>query len=101
PVAPVGPAPANITSACTNSLDPSVNQALGSATAVDNCSGASAPTYSDQIIPGNCAGSYTVTRTWSSQDACGNVGTAVQTITVQNNTPTITAPANLVLPFTA
>src|SRR5262249_21725966 len=38
----------------------------------------------------------------SSQDGCGNVGSAPQTITVQDITPpSITAPANLVLPFTA
>jgi hypothetical protein len=101
-VGPVVTAPASVTVACTDSLNPSVNSALGVATATDGCSGASTPTYSDQIIPGNCAGNYTVKRSWSSRDGCGNVGTALQTITVQDITaPSITAPANLVLPFTA
>jgi hypothetical protein len=99
---PVVSAPVNITIACTDSLNPSVNAALGVATATDGCSGASIPTYSDQIIPGNCAGNFTVKRSWSSHDGCGNVGTALQTITVQDTTPpTITAPPNLVLSFTA
>src|SRR5262249_13878845 len=65
-------------------------------------SGASTPTYSDQIIPGNCAGNYTIIRTWSSQDGCGNTGAASQTITVQDTTPpNVTAPADLVLSYTA
>jgi hypothetical protein len=99
---PVVTAPANQTIACTDSLSPSLNPALGVATAIDGCSAASTPTYNDQIIPGNCAGNYTVKRTWSSHDGCGNVGTALQTITVQDITaPTIAAPPNLVLPFTA
>jgi hypothetical protein len=99
---PVVTSPANIAIACTDSLNPSVNASLGVATATDGCSGASTPTYTDQIVPGNCAGDYTVQRTWSSQDGCGNVGTALQTITVQDTTPpSITAPANLVLRFSA
>jgi hypothetical protein len=101
-VVPAVTAPPNVTVACTASLDPSVNNLLGTATAVDGCSGASTPTYSDQVIPGNCAGNYTVNRTWSSQDGCGNTGTASQTITVQDTTPpNVTAPADLVLSYTA
>jgi hypothetical protein len=74
---------------------------LGVATATDNCSGASAPTFSDQTVPGNCAGNYTVKRTWRSQDGCGNVSTALQTITVQDTTaPIVLAPPNATLPFT-
>src|SRR5262249_25079169 len=82
-IPPVVTPPANLTIACTDSLNPSINRALGAATAVDNCGAASTPTYGDHIIPGNCAGNYTVQRTWSSQDSCGNIGTALQTITVQ------------------
>jgi hypothetical protein len=93
---PVVTAPANLTIACTDSLDPSVNTALGVATATDGCSGASAPSYSDQIVAGSCAGNYTVNRTWTSHDNCGNVGTALQTITVQDTTPpTITVTSSL------
>jgi hypothetical protein len=99
---PVVTAPANLTLACTDSLNPSLNPALGVATALDNCGGTSTPTYTDQIIPGNCAGNYSVKRTWSSTDACGNTGTALQTLTIQDTTaPTLVAPPNLVLAFTA
>src|SRR5258707_3640593 len=95
-VAPVVTAPGNVTIACTDSLNPAINHALGVATAVDNCSGASTPTYTDQTIAGNYAGNYTVKRTWSSQDSCGNVGTALQTITVQDTVPpVVTAPGNI------
>jgi hypothetical protein len=102
-IAPVVTAPANVTIACTDSLNPKANAALGLASALDNCTGGtSTPSYSDQIIPGNCAGNYTVKRTWSSSDACGNTGAALQTITVQDTTPPmVVAPPNLVLSFTA
>ena len=98
---PVVIAPANVTVACDASLKPSINNALGTATTVEGCSGTSTPTYSDQIIPGNCAGNYTIIRTWSSQDGCGNTGTASQTITVQDTTPpSVTAPPDLILSYT-
>jgi hypothetical protein len=101
-VGPVVSAPANATIACSDSLNPAANSALGVATAIDGCSGTSTPTYSDQIVAGNCTGNYTVRRTWTSHDGCGNIGTALQIITVQDTTPpTVTAPANLVLAFTA
>src|SRR5262249_8744454 len=99
---PLVTAPANLTIACTDSINPSINTALGRATAVDGCSGASTPTFADQVVPGNCAGSYTVKRTWSSTDACGNTGTALQLITVQDIVPPVlTAPANKTIACTA
>src|SRR5262249_13666547 len=36
---------------------------------------------------------YTVKRTWTSRDGCGNTGTALQTITVRD-----TAPPSLIIP---
>ncbi|MBW1655104.1 T9SS type B sorting domain-containing protein [Flavobacterium quisquiliarum] len=57
------------------------------ATATDNTGTISSLTYVDTIIPGNCAGSYTKTRTWTAKDACGNTSLPVsQTIIVQDNT---------------
>ncbi|MBZ4033680.1 gliding motility-associated C-terminal domain-containing protein [Flavobacterium sp. 17A] len=56
------------------------------ATATDDSGTVSALTYVDSIIPGNCAGSYTKTRTWTATDACGNVSLPVsQSIIVQDN----------------
>ena len=44
--------------------------------------------------PGDCAGEYSVTRTWTATDACGNTSTASQTINVID----VTAPVIAALP---
>jgi hypothetical protein len=47
----------------------------------------------DQIAPGTCAGRYTITRSWTATDACGNTKTANQTIHVVDTTaPAIACP---------
>ncbi|WP_281633196.1 choice-of-anchor L domain-containing protein [Flavobacterium luteolum] len=62
------------------------------ATATDNNGTISSLTFEDTIIQGNCAGSYTKTRTWTAKDACGNISLPVsQTIIVQDNTAPIWA----------
>ncbi|MCK7590876.1 T9SS type A sorting domain-containing protein, partial [Subsaxibacter sp. CAU 1640] len=38
------------------------------------------------LVPGECEGSYTVTRTWTATDDCGNSSTASQVIEVEDNT---------------
>ncbi|MBB1193366.1 hypothetical protein DNC80_06740, partial [Flavobacterium sp. SOK18b] len=62
------------------------------ATATDNCGNVSL-SFSDSTTPGNCAGSYTVTRTWTARDAAGNTTAASQSINVQDNQGPITATA--------
>lgn len=54
---------------------------------------------SELVLAGNCVSNYTVQRTWQVTDACGNVATKVQTITVKDTTsPIITqTAADLVL----
>ena len=54
-------------------------------TATDNC-GEAAVTFAESITQGSCPGAYTITRTWTATDACNNVTTHVQTITVQDTT---------------
>ncbi|ESU25432.1 hypothetical protein FSS13T_16650 [Flavobacterium saliperosum S13] len=75
---------------------PAVPQ-FAQATAVDNCGSAFTLTFNDVTTPGQCAGSYSVTRTWTALDACGNSSTASQTINVQDITAPVPpqAPANI------
>ncbi len=47
----------------------------------------------DEIVPGNCANSFTIIRTYKATDICGNYSTMQQTIVVTDNTkPLITPP---------
>ncbi len=62
--------------------------------ALDTCDDQVELTYVDSITPGKCAGSYSVTRTWTATDDCGNTATAYQTINVEDTT----APAISSLP---
>ena len=64
--------------------------AFAEATATDNCS-TPVLTYLDVTTPGACAGSYSVTRTWTATDTCGNASTASQTINVKDTTPPVIA----------
>lgn len=73
--------PADITVSCESV--PSV----GSPTATDNCDANVSITYTGEArTDGNCPNNYTLKRTWSAQDDCGNTKTAVQVITVQDLT---------------
>src|SRR2546423_5016703 len=64
------------------------------ATATDACDNNPALTSSDATTPGSCAGNYSVTRTWTATDQCGNSSTASQTINVHD----VTAPVIASLP---
>src|SRR5207247_4098777 len=63
-------------------------------TASDTCDPAPTLTFAEATTPGSCAGNYSVTRTWTARDACGNTSTASQTISVHD----ITAPVIAALP---
>jgi hypothetical protein len=68
------------------------------ATATDACASPITLTSNDVTTPGDCPAEYSVTRTWTATDACGNVSTASQTINVQDITaPIITCPAPIVV----
>jgi hypothetical protein len=58
-------------------------------TASDECDPDPSLTYDDVMTPGSCPQEYSVTRTWTATDACGNSATASQTITVEDNTPPV------------
>jgi hypothetical protein len=57
-------------------------------TATDACGPASL-TFADVVTPGDCPQEYSVTRTWTATDDCGNTSTASQTIDVFDNTPPV------------
>jgi len=80
------PAPTTINCPAT----PSFTQA----TATDACDPSVTLTSADVTTPGNCPGNYSVTRTWTATDDCGNTSTASQTINVHD----ITAPVIASLP---
>ena len=65
------------------------------ATASDDC-GSVTVTYSDETVQGDCSGDFTVLRTFTAEDGCGNATTHVQSIVFTDNTaPVVTfAPAD-------
>ena len=71
--------PADYTSECSDDL------ILDDATASDNCSEVTIE-VSSETIAGDCAGNYTVVRTFTATDDCGNSTSATQTITVEDTT---------------
>lgn len=80
-VAPVLVAtPANTTVSCENI------PAVPAVTATDNCDPAPAVVYAQTRINGTCAYRYTLNRTWTATDACGNSSAYTQTIFVLDNT---------------
>ena len=76
--------PANQTIPCDNYSYPT-NSAVVSAT--DNCDLNLTVTYSEVNVPGTCPSNFSIVRTWSVTDACGNSASATQTIAVTDNTP--------------
>src|SRR5678810_1268278 len=56
-------------------------------TATDACDATVTVTFADVTTPGTCPGTYSVARTWTATDDCGNTATCSRTIVVQDNTP--------------
>ena len=77
-----------------STIDCPATPAFAQATATDDCDATVTLTFNDVTTPGTCAGNYSVTRTWTATDDCGNSSTATQTINVQD----ITAPVIAALP---
>lgn len=86
---PVITCPADVTVECDQDSSPA---GTGSATATDNCTASPVITSSDNIIPGSCTNTFTIERTWTATDECGNTATCLQTINVEDTTPPV-APA--------
>lgn len=78
--------PPNMTISCNDSTSP---VSTGDATAIDACAALVNITYSDAIIPGSCVYGNIINRTWTAIDDCGNIGTCIQVITVEDMDPPI------------
>ncbi|MDA1382332.1 MAG: hypothetical protein O3A22_00370 [Bacteroidetes bacterium] len=80
--------PADYTAECSDD-----HPMLG-ATAIDNC-GEVTISVVETTTDGACAGDYTITRTFSATDECGNATSATQTIAIVDTTsPILTIPAD-------
>ncbi|MDY0089879.1 MAG: gliding motility-associated C-terminal domain-containing protein, partial [Flavobacteriaceae bacterium] len=83
--------PADVTVECSEVADAVV------LTATDNC-GDTTVNFNETTEQGDCEGSYTITRTWTAVDACGNEVSHVQTINVQDTTaPEVLTPYDEVI----
>jgi hypothetical protein len=93
----VPPVLAGVPSSTTLNCDATIPTATPTAT--DNCATVVPITLATTRVNGTCANNYTLTRTWTATDLCGNTATASQTITVQDvAAPTFTnVPVNLTL----
>src|SRR5262249_7142054 len=81
--------PADVTVQCAGAV-PAPNDAA--VVASDNCGAAPVVAHSDQTIPGTCANKFVIKRTYTATDACGNMSSRTQTITVNDtNAPVITS----------
>lgn len=97
-IAPVISCPGNVTIECTANTLPANT---GTATATDNCDGTPTIDFDDVTVGGSCPQEYTITRTWSATDDCGNTSTCVQTIVVDDSVaPSISCPANITIQCT-
>src|SRR5439155_11205763 len=70
----------------TSTINCPATPSFAIATATDACGSTFTLTSADITTAGACAGSYSVTRTWTATDGCGNSSTATQTINVQDIT---------------
>ena len=72
--------PANESAACGNIPAPPT----GAVTATDNCDNNVNLVLTEETVPGACSNGFNLIRTWTATDACGNVSTATQTISVDD-----------------
>ena len=78
--APVLTIPADYTAECSD------DHPMDAATATDNCDDDVSITVEEETVAGSCAGNYTITRTFTATDDCGNATSATQTITIVDTT---------------
>src|ERR1051325_930379 len=86
--------PADVTVSCASEAPAANDNAV---VATDNCVGPVTITHSDVRTAGICDNRYSIARTYTATDACGNASSMTQTITVKDSTaPVITSiPADV------
>ena len=93
-VPPVMTCPLDVTLECDASTDPADT---GGAQGADTCSSVTI-TYVDSTSLGSCPSEYTIVRTWTVTDVCGNSVSCNQTIELEDTTPpTITCPPDVTI----
>ena len=86
--APIATAPADIAVGCGDEIPVAIAHI-----AIDNCEGEIAPVMpTSEVIPGDCPDMFTMIRTWSFADACGNASSVSQTIMVSGDIDLETMP---------
>ncbi|MBK9960940.1 MAG: hypothetical protein IPP06_06295 [Saprospiraceae bacterium] len=95
--APVITCPIDVTIDCPTLPTPA--NTGGPATATDVCDASPVITFTDGVsTPGACPGTYSFVRTWKATDACNNMSTCPQSITVRDITaPVITCPIDVTI----
>jgi hypothetical protein len=89
PVLP--PAPADATLICAGDVP---TPAASTLTATNNCGDANQIVIPvDVVTPGSCANKFSIVRTWTATDACGNTSQRVQNISVNDNVKPVLPPA--------
>ena len=78
--------PADETVECTDIPAEATN-----VTATDNCDDNVDVEFAEERTDGDCSDSYTLIRTWTATDNCGNTTLGIQTIIVQDNTDPVLA----------
>ncbi|MEP3839205.1 MAG: gliding motility-associated C-terminal domain-containing protein, partial [Algibacter sp.] len=95
---PVITIPESVTAECSDDFSPLT---LNEATAIDNCDPNPIITYNDVRTNGTCSGVYTIVRTWTATDACGNSVSRDQVISIADTiAPTFdqdTLPGDIVV----
>ena len=87
--------PENINVSCSGEVP---EASINAVTASDNVTVLVRISVSDEIVNKNCDNQYTIHRTWTATDVCGNNNTATQTITVQDTTASVYGHLPQILP---
>ncbi|WP_222845923.1 HYR-like domain-containing protein, partial [Flavilitoribacter nigricans] len=84
--------PEDVTVDCLSEVPPGMDL-----TADDGCEGTITVSPEDAVTPGECINDFVILRTWTFEDACGNVSSVSQTITVKDETAPVAPnpPANV------